>query len=170
MRNADTASDLTTCFRQYRFGQFRPVSSADLVNGGHSESIGRLRRQRSRESVRRGRLVDLFRVVSVDAGAGQAVPDDVADDRVSAVVDGRRPLQTDRGSVHLGGKRTARLTGRTSCTYAPDRRPTRTRRQNSSLVKESKVTRIYQFADRSRHTATGIHLPYGITQITSPAT
>jgi len=119
-----TASDLTTCFRQYRFGQFRPVSSADLVNGGHSESIGRLRRQVSRESVRRGRLLDLLRVVSVGAGAGQAVPDDVAVDRVSAVVDGRRPLQTDRGSVHLGGKRTARLTGRTSCTYAPDRRPT----------------------------------------------
>jgi len=30
------------------------------------------------------------------------------------------------------------------------------------------VTRIQQFADRSRHTATGTHVPYGITQCYLP--
>jgi len=34
----------------------------------------------------------------------------------------------------------------------------------TTKVKQSKVTRIWQFADRSRHTATGTHVPYGITQ------
>jgi len=103
-----------------RFGELRPVAFADPVDGGHGKSIARVGLQFSSEDVRGGgRLVNSLRGVVVTTGTDQSILHEVADGRVPAVVDGRRPSQTDRGSFHFRGKWTTGFSRRASNAVAP---------------------------------------------------